>query len=50
MWCLGITFGEHNLLRRSAKAQMPTMAELLLETPQDDGELERLSIPVRAFS
>lgn len=34
-------------LRRVAKAQAPTLADLLLAIPQDDEEFERLRVPVR---
>ena len=34
-------------LRRLEKAGAPTLGELLLEMPQDDGEFERLSLARR---
>ena len=38
---------EYDRLRRLEKAQAPSLSELLLEMPQDDGEFERLSVPAR---
>ena len=38
---------EYERLRRLDKSQAPTLSELLLEIPQDDGEFERLSLPAR---
>ena len=38
---------EYERLRRLDKSQAPTLSELLLEIPQDDGEFERLSIVPR---
>ena len=39
---------EYERLRRIEKAGAPTLGELLLEMPQDDGEFERLSLGRRA--
>ena len=38
---------EYERLCRLEKADAPTLGELLLEIPQDDQELERLSLPAR---
>ena len=38
---------EYERLRRIEQANAPTLAELLLEIPQDGQEFERLSLPVR---
>ena len=38
---------EYERLRSLEKAQAPSLAELLLEMSQDDGEFERLSISAR---
>ena len=42
-----IAVEEYERLRRLEKADAPTMGELLLEIPQDDGEFERLSLERR---
>ena len=36
---------EYDRLRRLEKAGAPTLGELLLEIPQDDGEFDRLGLP-----
>lgn len=36
---------EYERLRQIEKANAPTLAELLLDIPQDGGEFERLSLP-----
>lgn len=38
---------EYDRLCRLERSHAPTLAELLLEIPQDDQEFERLSIPSR---
>lgn len=38
---------EYERARRLEKADAPTLGELLLEMPQDDGEFERLSLSAR---
>ena len=38
---------EYERLRRLQKADAPTLGELLLEIPQDDGEFGRLALPDR---
>ena len=38
---------QYERLRRLERAQVPSLAELLLEMPQDDGKFERLSISAR---
>ena len=38
---------EYERLRRLERADAPTLGDLLLEMPQDDGEFERLSLPTR---
>ena len=38
---------EYERLRRLEKGDAPTLGELLLEIPQDDGEFERLSLARR---
>lgn len=38
---------EYERLRRMERADAPTIAELLLEIPQDDQEFERLPVPAR---
>ena len=42
-----IAVEEYERLRRLEKADAPTMGELLLEIPQDDGEFDRLSLERR---
>ena len=39
---------EYERLRRLEKGDAPTLGELLLEIPQDDGEFERLSLARRS--
>ena len=41
---------EYERLCRSKKADVPTLGELLLQIPQDDGEFERLSLPDRPLN
>ena len=36
---------EYDRLCRLEKADAPTLGELLLEIPQDDGEFDRLALP-----
>ena len=38
---------EYDRLRLLEKAHAPSLSDLLLEMPQDDGEFERLSVPAR---
>ena len=38
---------EYDRLCRLEKADAPTLGELLLEIPQDDGEFDRLALPER---
>ena len=38
---------EYERLCRLEKADAPTLGELLLEIPQDDGEFKRMSLPAR---
>ena len=38
---------EYERLRRIEQANAPTLAELLLQMPQDGQEFERLTLPVR---
>ena len=38
---------EYERLRRIERADAPTFAEMLLETPQDDQEFERMSVPAQ---
>ncbi len=38
---------EYDRLCRVAKSDVPTLSQLLLEIPQDDGEFQRLSLPDR---
>ena len=38
---------EYERLRRLERSDAPTLGDLLLEMPQDDGEFERLSLPTR---
>ena len=38
---------EYDRLRRLERSDAPTLGDLLLEMPQDDGEFERLSLPTR---
>ena len=38
---------EYDRLSRLERSHAPTLAELLLEIPQDDQEFERMSIPFR---
>ena len=40
---------EYDRLCRAAKADPPTLSQLLLEIPQDDGEFQRLSLPERGW-
>ena len=40
---------EYERLRRLERAGAPTLGELLLEIPQDDGEFERLSLARRPW-
>lgn len=39
---------EYERLRRIEQTNAPTLADLLLEIPQDGQEFERLNLPVRA--
>lgn len=39
---------EYERLRRLEKANAPTLARLLLETPQDDQDFDRLPLPTRS--
>ena len=41
---------EYERLRRLEEAGTPTLGGLLLESPQDDHDFERMSIPARPFS
>ena len=38
---------EYERLRRLERSEAPTLGDLLLEMPQDDGEFERMSLPAR---
>ena len=40
---------EYERLCRLEKASAPSLAELLLDIPQDDGEFERLPLPARSL-
>ncbi len=40
---------EYDRLCRAAKSDVPTLSQLLLEIPQDDGEFQRLSLPERGW-
>ena len=41
---------EYDRLRRTERAQAPSLGELLLEIPQDDMEFERISIELRPMN
>ena len=41
---------EYERLRRLDHAAAPTLARLLLDIPQDDGEFERLQLPARPLA
>ena len=41
---------EYERLRRLDHAAAPTLARLLLDIPQDDGEFERLPLPARPLA
>ncbi len=40
---------EYERLRRLEKEEAPSLGELLLEIPQDDGEFERLPVTARSL-
>lgn len=45
-----IGIADYERLQRAEKAAAPTLAGLLLEMPQDDGEIERIPLQPRSIN